>query len=72
MARHSKQQRGKGSASTESLSTKREKPAAEEPPGDPLHAFPADPPRKNLALLIVSAVLFAVWFCYLAIIALSG
>jgi|GEM_PF-5076782 len=39
--------------------------------GDPLRAFPADPPRRNLPLLIVSAALFAAWFCYLAYVALG-
>jgi hypothetical protein len=44
---------------------------SQQPAGDPLRAFPADPPRKNLPLFIVSAVLFAIWFAFLAYIALA-
>lgn len=43
-----------------------------EPLTDPLSAFPADPPRQNWLLFVVSALLFAVWFCYLAYVALRG
>ena len=32
----------------------------------------AHPPAKNLTLLIISAVLFAVWFLFLAIMAARG
>ena len=39
---------------------------------DPLTAFPADPPRQNRLLLVISAVLFAAWFCYLAWVALRS
>jgi len=41
-------------------------------PKNPLRAFPADPPKPNLTLLIVSGVLFAAWFCYLVYVALMG
>lgn len=50
---------------------KSEKPPSESS-GDPLRAFPADPPQPNRALLIISAVLFAIWFCFLAYVALRG
>lgn len=43
-----------------------------EPLNDPLSAFPADPPKQNVLLLIGSALLFAIWFCYLAYVALRS
>jgi len=48
------------------------KPASTEPLTDPLSAFPADPPKQNMLLLIGSALLFAIWFCYLAYVALRS
>lgn len=45
---------------------------SKEPLTDPLSAFPADPPQQNWLLLVVSALLFAVWFCYLAWVALRS
>ena len=40
-------------------------------PTDPLRAYPADPPKPNIALLILSAILFLAWFCFLAYVALA-
>jgi hypothetical protein len=65
-----KQSRGKGTKES-TAPVKSEKPASE-PSGDPLRAFPADPPQPNRVLLIISAVLFAIWFCFLAYVALRG
>jgi hypothetical protein len=65
-----KQSRGKV-VKESAASSKSEKPAGELS-SDPLRAFPADPPQPNRALLIISAVLFAVWFCFLAYVALRG
>lgn len=47
--------------------------AAQEPASEqrPL-VFPAHPPRKNRALLIVSIVLFALWLTFLLYSALRG
>jgi hypothetical protein len=68
MARHSKQ-RGKQGSKAESNAAGAQ-PAPDDSPRDPLRAYPADPPQPNLALLILAAVLFGTWFCYLAYIAL--
>jgi hypothetical protein len=72
----SKQQRGKGARASAPVPGK---PAeffvpgiGGEQPTDPLRAFPADPPQRNRKLLIVSAILFAIWFCYLAYVALAA
>ena len=71
MAKH--KQRGKASLAATAPHDKRaEKLATDEEPRDPLRAFPPDPPRSNRTLLIISAVLFAIWFCYLAYVALLG
>jgi hypothetical protein len=48
------------------------KPASDEPLTDPLSAFPADPPKQNVLLLVGSALLFAIWFFYLAYVALRS
>jgi hypothetical protein len=67
-----KQQRGKTpKAAAASAENTAERPASDHS-GDPLRAFPADPPQRNFALLVISAVLFAVWFCFLAYVALRG
>lgn len=70
-----KQPRGKGAKSPAPAPGK---PAEFFVPGsgekdstDPLRAYPADPPQRNRKLLIVSAILFAAWFLYLAYIALA-
>jgi hypothetical protein len=34
--------------------------------------YPASPPRKNAPLLILSIMLFVVWFAFLLVTALSG
>lgn len=71
MAKH--KQRGKVSPAPIAPHEKRtDKPAQHDEPRDPLRAFPADPPRPNRALLILAAALFALWFCYLAYVALLG
>lgn len=68
-----KQQRGKGSKSTAAQEKADKGDAASSmQPGDPLRAFPADPPQRNIALLLISVVLFAIWFCFLAYVALRG
>lgn len=74
-----KSQRGNSKAKSASLQDKqrttdgpREDAAdSQRPAGDPLRAFPPDPPAKNRALLIISVVLFATWFAFLAYIALA-
>lgn len=69
----SKSPRGKGTKSTAASPVKPASAdeAAPVVPGDPLRAFPADPPAKNVKLLIVSAILFAAWFGYLVYVALA-
>jgi hypothetical protein len=67
---------GKGTKGAHKPVERAEKPpmkaGASEPLSDPLRAFPADPPQQNLLLLIASALLFAIWFCYLAYVALRA
>jgi hypothetical protein len=69
MAKGNKTSRGKPATGAERAVPK---PASSEPLTDPLNAFPADPPRQNVLLLIVSALLFAIWFSYLAYVALRS
>ncbi|WP_254508535.1 hypothetical protein [Anatilimnocola floriformis] len=68
----SKQSRGKGPKAAAPQG--KPEPAVDPAPGDstdPLRAFPADPPQRNLKLLILSAILFLAWFCFLAYVALG-
>jgi hypothetical protein len=68
-----KHQRGKGiKAAAHDKSDKIAEEFVSDPSGDPLRAFPADPPQRNFALLVISAVLFAAWFSFLAYVALRG
>ncbi len=70
----SKQQRGKGAKPAAAMPERSERAADSKPEqtDDPLRAYPADPPRKHLRLLILSVLLFAAWFCYLAYVALRS
>jgi hypothetical protein len=57
--------------------TKRSKNAAKEvaaakSAAEPVPRRPASPPRKNAPLLILSMVLFAVWFAFLLVTALGS
>jgi hypothetical protein len=69
-----KQPRGKGTkaAAAHDKGEGNATDPARDQSGDPLRAFSADPPQPNRVLLIISAVLFAVWFCFLAYVALRG
>jgi hypothetical protein len=67
----SKQKQGRGKGPKAGAPQDKQERGEEEAAGDPLRAYPADPPRQNLPLLIISAVLFAAWFCYLAYVALA-
>lgn len=71
-----KQPRGKGAKTSSPAQAKSDRiaepTAGEVSSTDPLRAFPADPPVRNRRLLIVSAILFAAWFCYLAYVALKS
>ena len=72
MAKHSKSRGKLGSKSRDGVAAdKRAGVAADEEPKDPLRAYPADPPRRNVAMLVIAAALFAIWFCVLAYIAIS-
>jgi hypothetical protein len=70
-----KHQRGKVAKSSAPAQVKSERSgeatAGEASSADPLRAFPADPPVRNRRLLIISAILFVAWFCYLAYVALK-
>lgn len=76
MAKANKQGRGKQPSAGEKNSvgaTKAADVATEtKPGGDPLRAFPPDPPQPNRRLLLISVALFVAWFCYLAYVALRG
>lgn len=73
MAKQSKSRGKLGSKGRDGIAAdKRSEAAVDEEPKDPLRAYPADPPRRNLALLVIAAALFAIWFCVLAYIAVSS
>ncbi len=72
MAKHSKSRGKLGSKGRDSALADKRTDAVDDEPKDPLRAYPANPPRRNVALLVIAAALFAIWFCVLAYIAISN
>lgn len=72
MAKQSKSRSKLGSKGRDGAAADKQEAAADDEPRDPLRAYPADPPRRNVVMLVIAAALFAIWFFVLAYIAITS